>query len=125
MEAQTGDLVGQRGVRPVEDTGRGKTCADVAHSAPGHTMLDHILSGLASTIRHRLGFISYLCFFAWFGLPYFPLTSTPRLESNSNVMMPFNTKGGPQSQEGIPDGVVGVRNSRALEGAGRICRHHL
>lgn len=47
MEAQTRDLVGQQGVQPVGDTGRGKTCAEVALSAPCHTMLDHIHPGLA------------------------------------------------------------------------------
>lgn len=42
-------------------------------------------------------------------------------------MMPFKTKGSPSSQEGIPDGVAGVRNSWAYreqgEYADTICDH--
>lgn len=42
-------------------------------------------------------------------------------------MMPFKTKGSTSSQEGIPDGVVAVRNSWAYREEGKytdtICDH--
>lgn len=36
MEAQTRDPVGQQEMRAVENTGKGKTCAEAAHLAPCH-----------------------------------------------------------------------------------------
>lgn len=79
----------------------------------------------------RIHFLLVLLCLVWLTVlsTYMPgLTSTPRLESDSNVMMPFKTKGAPVARKAFQDGVVGVRNSWAYREQGEstqtpICGH--